>query len=178
MRVSNRFGQQSMTWRASAIFVVLATLSAITTGYLTSVDWLPIAQTIDFTDSGVRFIRVWMSLAITIGVILLTLTLAVGFRQAKVRRIFGFYLLLLIVQIITEQVLGQTWMPSLVILIGTLYTAFRVRQLWQGLRLIRLDQEQRTKHKLLTGVVWLMFCFWLSNLVMLLTLAWPTIFIV
>ncbi|MBE9060756.1 hypothetical protein [cf. Phormidesmis sp. LEGE 11477] len=133
------------------------------------------AQTIEFADGGVRFIRVWMNLAIAIGVILPAAAFVIGFRQAIARKIFGFYSLLLSIQIVTEQILSQIWMPSLVITVGTLYTAFRVWQLWQGLRLIHSAQKQRSRHKLLTSILWLVFCFWFSNLVMLLTLAWPTI---
>lgn len=163
-----------MTWRILIAFSVLATLITILIGWLSSVELLPITQTIEYSDAGLKFIHVWLRLAIAIGLILPVVTFIVWFKRPEPRRVFGFYLLLLVIQIITEQIVSSVWLPSLVVVIGTLYTVFRVWQLWQGLHLIKTTQAQ---HKLMTSVLWLLLLFWSSNLIMLLTLGWFSILI-
>ncbi len=79
-------------------------------------------------------------------------------------------------QIFTEGVVRRVWIPSLVVLIGTIYTAFRVWQLWQGLKLAKKAQLNRISYQLINGLLLLLLLFWSSNLIMLLTVAWPGIF--
>lgn len=166
---------QSMTWRTSISFVVMATLIVILIGYLSSVGLLPIRRTVEFEVGELQFIRVWLKLAIAIGVILPTIAFVIAFKHSQSRKILGYYLLLLGIQIATEHIFSQGYMSSLVVPIGTLYTAFRVWQLRRGIQLIQSAQEQRQKYKLLSGILWLVFYFWLSNLIVLLILAWPSI---
>ena len=170
MQLPNRIGQQSVSLRTSISFVVLATLTIVLIGYLSSVDLLPISKTVEFGDRGSQFIRGWLKLAIAIGLILPAIAFAIGFQRPEPRRIFGFYLLLLIIQIITEQVLSQNWMSSLVVPTGTLYTAFRIWQSWQGLQLIQSARKHLSRYIFFRGVLWMALCFWLCNLVMLLTI--------
>ncbi|MEH2252878.1 hypothetical protein [Nostoc sp.] len=49
------------------IFVVMATLIMVLVGWLTSIEVLPISKVINYNDAGLRFIRVWIWLAIAIG---------------------------------------------------------------------------------------------------------------
>ncbi|MEH2421599.1 MAG: hypothetical protein V7K48_11945 [Nostoc sp.] len=56
-----------MIWRTVFIFVVLATLITVFVGWLTSIELLPISKVINYNDAGLRFIRVWIWLAIAIG---------------------------------------------------------------------------------------------------------------
>lgn len=165
-----------MTWRTSIAFVIFTTLITIAVGSLISADWLPIGKTIELGAGGLRFLLVWMNLAIAIGVVLPAIAFVIGFKHSKLRKVFGFYFLLLGIQIVTEQIFSQYWMPSLVVPIGTLYTAFRIWQLWGGLQLVHSDQKQLLRSKLSVGTLWLTFCFWISNLFLLLLLAWPNIF--
>lgn len=166
--------KQPMTWRTSLTFAVVATVVTLLIGWLSSAGLLPIRQTIEYSDAGLLFIRVWLWLAIAIGLILPIIAFVVWFRHTELRKIFGFYLLLLIIQIITEQVISSIWLSSLVVVIGTLYTAFRVWQLWQGLRLIQTTPAQ-SRHQFSRGVLWLLLLFWSSNLIMLFTLGWFSI---
>lgn len=166
--------KQALTWRVSLTFATLATFITITVGWLSSVGLFPIYQAIEYSKSGLQFIRVWLGLAIAIGLILPTMALIAWFKHPELRKIFGFYLLLLIIQIITEQIISSIWLSSLVVVIGTLYTAFRVWQLWQGLHLIQSTQAL-AGHKLSRGLLWLLFFFWSSNLIMLFTLGWSSI---
>jgi hypothetical protein len=174
MQNSNAVHKQSMTWITSLLFVVLATFIIILIGGLSVSGILPIQQTIEYSETGLKFIQWWVQLAIVIGLILPAIVWVVWFRYSEPRTIFGFYLLLLIIQIITEQIISSVWLQSLVVVVGTFYTTFRVWQLWQGLQLIKTIQKQ-SRQKLVIGTLWLLLLFWSSNLIVLLALAWPSI---
>ena len=134
----------------------LATLVVIFVGWLTSIGILPISQMINYSDAGLRFIPVWILLAIAIGLILLTITFIIWFKYPEIRKIFGFYLLVLIIQIVTEQIFSIVLFPSLVVIIGTLYTAFRVWQLWDEQQFIKsTDFVERGNFRIISSVLWL-----------------------
>ena len=165
-----------MTWKTTFLFIVLATLVVILVGWLISIGILPISQMINYSDAGLRFIRVWILLAIAIGLIVPTITFVIWFKYPEIRKIFGFYLLVLIIQIVTEQIVSRVWLPSLVVIIGTLYTAFRVWQLWHEQQFIKsTDFIEPGNFRIISSVLWLLLLFWSSNLIMLLTLSWPSI---
>jgi len=167
-----------MIWRTSLAFVVLATLIMMLAGWLISNGLLPIRQTIEHSETGLKFIQMWMQLAIAIGLVLPTIAFIAWFKRPEARKIFGLYLLLLVIQIATEQIVSEVWLASLVVVIGTLYTAFRVWQLWQGLQLIKTTQERsqhRLANRLVSIVLWLLLLFWSSNLIVLFTIAWPSV---
>ncbi|MBD1865739.1 hypothetical protein H6F95_00180 [Cyanobacteria bacterium FACHB-471] len=174
MRNSNAVNKSLMTWRTSLAFVVLATLIMMFVGWLISNGLLPIRQTIEHSEAGLKFIQVWIQLAIAIGLVLPIIAFIAWFKRPEIRKIFGFYLLLIVIQIATEQIVSEVWLSSLVVVIGTLYTAFRVWQLWQGLQLIRTTQE-RAQYRLVSSVLWLLLLFWSSNLLVLFTIAWPSV---
>ncbi|MBD2068224.1 hypothetical protein H6F93_11945 [Leptolyngbya sp. FACHB-671] len=163
-----------MSWRTSLAFVVLATLFMMLVGWLISNRLLPIRQTIEHSEAGLKFIQVWMQLAIAIGLVLPTIAFIAWFKRPKIRKIFGSYLLLLVIQIATEQIVSEVWLSSLVVVIGTLYTAFRVWQLWQGLQMIKTTQK-RSRYRLVSSVLWLLLLFWSSNLIVLFAIAWPSV---
>lgn len=175
MRVSSQSNQQSMTWRTSISFAAMATLVVVLIGYLSSVGLLPIRQTIELEGGELQFMDRWINVAIAVGIILPAVTFAAGFKQPGVRKILGFYFLLIGIQILTEQIVSQLWMPSLVVSVGTLYTVFRVWQLRQGLQLMQANSQQSARANLLKSAIWLIFCFWVCNLAVLLLLAWPSI---
>ncbi|MGF2034214.1 MAG: hypothetical protein RMZ43_002625 [Nostoc sp. CmiVER01] len=166
-----------MTWKTAFLFMVLATLVVILVGWLTSIGILPISQMINYSDAGLRFIRVWILLAIAIGLIVPTITFVIWFKYPEICKIFGLYLLVLIIQIVTEQIVSKVWFPSLVVVIGTLYTAFRVWQLWHEQQFIKSTDfvVERGNFRIISNVLWLLLLFWSSNLIMLLTLSWPSI---
>jgi hypothetical protein len=99
----------------------------------------------------------------------------IWFNRPEFRKFLGFYLLVLIIQIVTEQIVSSLWFSSLVVTIGTIYTAFRVWQLWQAKQFAIDIQRDRFTHKLMSGLLWLLILFWSSNLIMLLTLGWSSI---
>ncbi|MDZ8186921.1 MAG: hypothetical protein RMX96_18985 [Nostoc sp. ChiSLP02] len=164
-----------MTWRKTFIFIVLATLVVVFVGWLTSIGILPISPIIHYSDAGQRFIKIWILLAIAIGLILPTITFVIWFKYPEIRQIFGFYLLVIIIQILTEQIVSRVWLPSLVVIIGTVYTAFRVWQLWYGQQFLKTAVFEAANFRIINSALWLLLLFWSSNLIMLLTLSWPSI---
>ncbi|MBD6615197.1 hypothetical protein FNW02_04855 [Komarekiella sp. 'clone 1'] len=165
-----------LTWKTTFSFVSLVTLIVLLIGWLTSAGVLPIKRVIDYSDTEVKFIQVWIWLAIAIGLLLPGIAFLIWINRPEPRNILGFYLLVLIIQIVSEQVFSSIWFPSLVVPIGILYTAFRLWQLWQGQKLIRITtQLSRLNHTMMSGLLWLSILFWASNLIMLLVLPLPSI---
>jgi hypothetical protein len=63
-------------------------------------------------------------LAIAIGLILPSVAWLIWFKHPQPRKILGFYLSVLIIQILTEQIFSSVVFPSLVVIIGAIYTHF------------------------------------------------------
>ncbi|MDF5708168.1 MAG: hypothetical protein PUP90_10925 [Nostoc sp. S4] len=164
-----------MTWRTTFIFIVLATLVTVLVGWLTSIGILPISQAINYSDAGLRFIRVWILLAIAIGLVLPTIVFLVWLKNPQVRKIFGFYLLVIVIQILTEDIVSSVWLKSLVVIIGTLYTTFRVWQLWHEQQSLKTTNLSQANLRIISSVLWVLLGFWSSNFIILLTLSWPSI---
>ncbi|MBN3950187.1 MAG: hypothetical protein HWQ38_28455 [Nostoc sp. NMS7] len=95
---------------------------------------------INYSDAGLRFIRVWILLAIAIGLIVPTITFVIWFKYPEIRKIFGLYLLVLIIQIVTEQIVS-IWLPSLVVIIGQRLKMLLVAALPQVLRRSLKDEH-------------------------------------
>ncbi|WP_333325310.1 hypothetical protein [Microcoleus sp. Aus8_D1] len=88
----------------------------------------------------------------------------------------GFYLVVLIVQIAAEQILSRVLFPSLVVFSGTMYTAFRIWQLWQGQQLVTAMAQLNNHNPIVvSSLLWLLLLFWSSNLIVLFAVAWPRI---
>lgn len=165
-----------LTWKTTLLFVTLATLLIWLIGLLTINGALPVKLVIDYSDWASKFIQFWVVVAILIGLLLPGIALFVWSRHSDLRRVLGLYLLVLIIQIVTEQVLSSVLFPSIVVVIGSIYTAFRLVQLWQGQQLMTtIDQPGTRSRTIIGGLLWLLLLFWSSNLIMLLVLAWPSI---
>jgi vacuolar-type H+-ATPase subunit I/STV1 len=162
-----------MTWKMTLSFVISATLLTLTVGWLIATGAVPIQKTIQFSDAERAFMQVWMRLAIAIGLILPSVAWLIGFKHPQLRKILGFYLSVLIVQIITEQIFSSVVFPSLVVVIGTIYTTFRLWQLWQGQQL--MDTFHSSSRKWVDALLSILGLFWSSNLIMLLTLGWSSV---
>lgn len=165
-----------LSWKPTISFLCLATLLILAVGWLTISGVLPMEMVIDYSNSQSQFIRNWVKMAIFVGILLPVTAFLLWLGHPTPRRILGFYLLVLIIQIVTEQVLSGVLFSSIVVTIGTIYTAFRLWQLWQGQKLLANDTQAVVPYqKLLEVLLWLILLFWLSNLVMLLVLPWPII---
>lgn len=165
-----------LTWKTTLSSIVLATLLILLFGLLTISGALPVKMVLHYSAFGSKFIQVWIVVAICIGLLLPGIAFFVWIRQKELRRILGLYLLVLIIQIVTEQVLSSVLFPSIVVVIGSIYTAFRLVQLWQGQQLMNTTNQLGTRSRTtMGGLLWLLLLFWSSNLIMLGMLAWPSI---
>lgn len=165
-----------LTWKTTFSFVTLATLLILLIGWLTINSTLPVKLVIDYSDWAIKFIHFWVVLAILIGLLLPGIAFFVWIRQKELRLVLGSYLLVLIIQIVTEQILSSVLFPSIVVVIGSIYTAFRLWQLWQGQQLMTITAQPGTRSRTIMGsLLWLLLLFWSSNLIMLLVVAWPSI---
>lgn len=163
-------------WKIILSFVLLATLLILLIGQLVISGALPIKMVMGYSNSEANFIQLWVKVAVLIGILLPLIALLIWIRHPESRNVFGFYLLVLIIQIVTEQLLSKMLFPSIVVMIGTIYTGFRLWQLWQGLQLVTTAYRLGTRSRsLLNGVVWLLLLFWSINLVVILVLSWPSI---
>jgi hypothetical protein len=161
-----------MTWKITLSFVISATLLTLAVGWLIAIEAVPIQKTIQFSDAERGFMQVWMGLAIAIGLILPSVAGFIGFKHPQLRKILGFYLSVLMVQIITEQIFSSVVFPSLVVVIGTIYTTFRLWQLWQGQQLICTSHS--SSRKWISALLSILGLFWSSNLILLFTLGWSS----
>jgi hypothetical protein len=164
-----------MTWETSFSFVGIATLFVIAIAWFISLKILPISTELKYSEAGLRFIKVWIWLAIAIGIVMPGIAFVIWFDRPEYRDVFGFYLLVLAIQILIEQITAKSLFSSLVVPIGTIYTIFRLWQIWQGQQLIQTNTQDGLNYNLAIAVLWLLLLFWSSNLIMLLTLGWSTI---
>lgn len=162
-----------MTWKTTLSFVIFAALLTLAMGWLITIGAVPIQKTIQFSDAEHAFMQVWIRLAIAIGLILPSVAWLLWFKHPQPRKILGVYLSVLIIQIITEQIFSSVMFPSLVVVIGTIYTAFRLWQLWQGQQFICTFHS--SSRKWVSALLWILGLFWSSNLIMLFTLGWSSV---
>ncbi|OWY63519.1 hypothetical protein B7486_52675, partial [cyanobacterium TDX16] len=89
-------------WKTTISFLSLATLLILAIGWLTISGVLPIDLAIDYSSDEAQFIRVWVVIAIFVGILLPGIAFLVWLGHPTPRSILGFYLLVLITQIVTE----------------------------------------------------------------------------
>lgn len=164
-----------LNWKTTFSFLFVSTLLILVIGWLTISGILPINMAIDYSSQEYNFIKVWVVIAIFVSVLLPAIAFGVWIGYREPRKVLGFYLLVLIIQIVTERVLSRVLFSSITVSIGTIYTAFRLWQLWQGQKLLTINTHIIHNRQLINVLLRLMFLFWLSNLIMLLVLPWRII---
>ena len=155
-------------WSTAWSFIAVATLVSISSGWFIKRDFLPIQSTLPFSDRQLKFMKVWVNVALLIGVIIPIIMLVVFWHRPIARQFFSCYLFVVAVQLGCETVFSRILCKSIVVIVGTLYTGFRIWQLWEGLQLTTYSQPW-------LSLLWLVFLFWIANMIMLTTLAIPTI---
>ena len=93
----------------------------------------------------------------------------VFWNEPTVRDFLSCYLLAVVVQLASETGFSRTLCKSVVVIIGTFYTVFRIWQLWSGLHLTIYSQPW-------LALLWLVLLFWVANIIMLTTMAIPSLF--
>ena len=156
------------TWTPVFLFIIFATLLNLLIGFLIKKETLPIALIIDYSPAQFKFIKIWVKLALVIGIIFPLILLSIGFNDPISRQIWGLYLLLLGFQIISEIVFNRFLCDSMKAIVAIIYVPFRIWQLWEGMTLLDYQQFQ-------LGLFWIILAFWIANLIMLITVPWPII---
>lgn len=164
------------TGKTTLLFVICATLLLLQLNWLMLGDTLPIKKAMDYSTSETNFLKFWIKIAVVIGVLLPGVAFFVWHRYPEPRKIMEFYLVVLIVQIVTESILSRVLFPSLVVITGTIYTVFRICQLWQGQQLV-MAAAQINNHNLIifSSLLWLLLLFLSSNLIVIFAVSWPNI---
>ncbi len=155
-------------WFTVFSFIALATILSLSYGWLVKKEKLPFNSVMAFNDAQWEFIKVWVNVALLLGVILPLVMLLVFWDELILRTFFSCYLVAVVVQLASEITLSRTLCKSVVVIIGTLYTGFRIWQLWEGLNLISYSQPW-------LALLWLVLLFWVANMIMLTVMAIPSI---
>lgn len=151
------------------LFILFATSLAIGYGIGVKAQRLPFSSEIRFNEQQLSFMRWWVKLALVVGVLLPIALCLQAWRQPSSLPFWGSYLLVVAVQLISEYMFSRWLVPSVVVPIGFCYTAFRLWQLLEGFTQLSLSPLAVVGF---IGVV----LFWAANLVMLMTLAIPTVY--
>lgn len=156
-------------WLTVLLFIAIATLLSAIVGWLVKKGKLPLKPMMAFNSAQWQFMRVWVKVALVVGVILPLVMLVAFWDKSIPRQFFGYYLLAVAVQLACERSFSRLLCKSVVVIIGTLYTGFRIWQLWEGLHVIDYQMPW-------LGLLWLVLLFWVANLIMLVFMAIPSIF--
>lgn len=156
-------------WEIIASFLVFATLLSVGVGWLVKQAALPLKPMMAYSETQLQFIKVWLNIALLIGVILPLVMLIVFWKQPIQNQFFSYYLIVVFVQLTSEIVFSRWLCKSVVVIIGMVYTGFRIWQLWSDLHIVTYSQPWLT-------LLWLVWIFWVANMIMLLTMAFPSIF--
>lgn len=156
------------SWFTVGSFVAIATLLSLEVGWLTQKEVLPLTPTIPYSEAQLQFLKIWVKVALLVGVILPLVMTLVFWQQPLLGQFFRGYLVVVFIQLATEVSFSRWLCKSVVVTIGMLYTVFRIWQLWWGLQLTTYLQPW-------LSLLWLILLFWVANLIMLLTMAYPTI---
>ncbi|MHC5748492.1 MAG: hypothetical protein ACYTXT_42960 [Nostoc sp.] len=151
------------------LFILIISLLSLGYGFGVKARRLPFTAEIGYNQQQWQFLRWWVKLALVAGVLLPMCLLALAWKQPSAWVFWGSYLLIVAVQLISERVFSRSLVPSIVVPIGFLYTAFRLWQLLNGLTQLTFSYLTLLGF----GVVVL---FWVSNLIMLMVMPIPTIF--
>lgn len=150
------------------LFMTIATLVCAGIGWLIRRGILPFNTSIAFNNWQLKFIKIWVQVALLVGVILPLLLLLVFWDDPSSRQFLALYLLAVVVQLFSEATFSRWFCASIVVFIGTAYTVFRLWQLWEGMHLTTYPQPW-------LALLWLISLFWVANLLMLALMAFPSI---
>ena len=163
-------------------FVFFATVLLLLFGWSSVTRVLPINMDLSLapiSPAASRFVGLWIRMAMAVGILIPVLVILFFVRRSDVRTALGVYLFVLVFQIATEVSLSYLFFTSMAVPIGTVYTAFRLWQLWEAMKIIqRSDQLAATSRRIVVGLLMVLFGFWLINLiVVLIIIEWPRLFV-
>ena len=123
---------------------------------------------------GATALGVWMGSVGAVALVLPALVLAVWGRHASVRLALLPYALVLGFQILVEMVFAGLFAPNMVVLVGLVFTGYRLRQLLAARGVFAgAEGPSGTGRKVVGGVLSLGLVFWSANLIFLVCVALP-----
>ena len=158
----------SHSWSTVGYFCAIATLLSVSYGWLVKVRKLPLNLMMNFSEAQFRFIKIWAKLAALVGIAVPIVMWIMFWQISNIRVFLSCYLFAIFVQLASEIAFSRILCKSVVVCIGTLYTGFRIWQLWAGIQLIAYSPS-------LLLLLWLVLLFWIANLIMLTTVAIPSL---
>lgn len=154
------------SWKATFLYMAIFTLVLSIISWLKRWNVIQINNNFNYTEAEYKLLKIWMSLATCFGIILPGVTLLLFWRIPEIRTILSFYFLVVFVQLLTESVLSRLLFQTIVVMVGSLYSAFRVWQLWSDQQLLAVTTNIGMVSQIfLISVLWLMLIFWLSNII-------------
>lgn len=162
-------------WRPTLLTLLGVTAAIALLVALVITGGLPLQTTANFSARERHIIRIFMGLAVSLGLLLPLVAWVTWLRHRQPRRLLGLYLLTLVVQIATEQVVSGWLFSSSVVIIGTIYTLLRLGQIGQSHQWVRQGDRPFPQSTWLLYLLRLLFGFWLCNLGMLLAIGWPSL---
>jgi len=156
-------------WLTIVSFLISATLLTVIVGVLIKQSILPLKPIMAYSEAQLQFLKIWVNVALLIGVVIPLGLLIKFWNQPIPRQFLSYYLIVVFVQLASEVIFNRLLCKSIVIIIGTIYTGFRIWQLWSGINATTYSQPWLSLLGLVLG-------FWIANIIMLLTMAFPTIF--
>ena len=95
-------------WFTVFSFMVIATFLSTSYGWLVKKGKLPFSSVIGFNDAQWQFMKVWVNVALLLGVIFPVVMWIVFWNQSILRVFFSFYLLTVVVQLVCERSFSRT----------------------------------------------------------------------
>lgn len=152
------------------LFVFIATILIALIGWLVTSDMLPwialegAMGPSNFSGIARTVLTVWMFTALIITFVLPVGVLVVWWRDAHVRVLLAPYAILLLIQVPTEMISAQLFFSNIVIVIGFIYTLYRIYHLWYAQKLARqFAWATPLRARVTTSIVWTGLCFWSCN---------------
>ncbi len=149
--------------------LLIITGLAVVYGLGVKAGFLPFSAEIGFNEQQGAFLKWWVKLALIFGILLPLALWALTSAEPSSSYFWKSYLLVVAVQLLSERVFSELLVSSVVVPLGFSYTAFRLWQLWDGFTGLSISGW------LEVGFIFVVL-FWVANLVMLMTLAIPTVY--
>lgn len=183
-RVTAKWWVLTTVFNADVVFMGVATLCLALLGWSVQTGALPWvvpgaessfgALTTSFPPWGRAAFSVYMFAATTLGLVLPLGALCVWGRHTSVRAALLPYVLVLLVQIVVEVLFARIFFPNIVIVVGFVYTLYRIWRLW-GVRSVFVLAAQPTglAKSLVATVLSASLVFWSFNALFLTVIMIP-----
>lgn len=123
-----------------------------------------------------RILPLWMRLAFVLGLLLPLVALVLWWHDALIVQVFLGYVIVLVVQLLSEGWLSRIFPGGISIWTGLLYTAYRLWTLAYGIGLLANVTNVMPQQTLVNVLLHSNLVFWSFNLLFLLLIALPSLY--